>query len=248
MISRRRLTTDNGQAKLQAMKKVDEILRKYSETGLPFVTVKYAQSLDGRIATSEGDSQWISSQASLKFAHALRRDHDAVMVGIGTVLKDDPRLTVRLVGGRDPLRVVIDSRLRIPLDANVLADGNARNTLIIAGERAAGSRARRLERLGAQVLQVGSESDGRVNLSLMLDALAQRGIRSALVEGGGAIITSFLRAKLVDRLIAITTPKIIGRGTEAIGDLGITRLRDAMTFSSVVIRRRGTDVIFDCRF
>ncbi len=212
----------------------------------PFITVKYAQSLDGRIATSTGDSQWISSPASLKFAHRMRRDHDAVMVGIGTVLKDDPRLTVRLASGSDPLRVVIDSRLRIPLAANVLSTELARGTLIIAGERANQKRARRIERTGATVLFAPREGNGRIILIDALAALTDRGIRSVLVEGGAALITSLLSARLVDRMIVVTAPKIIGRGMEAIGELGIMRLGDVMTFSSVRIRRLGTDVIFDC--
>lgn len=209
--------------------------------------MKYAQSLDGRIATSTGDSQWISSPASLKFAHRLRRDHDAVMVGIGTVLKDDPGLTVRLVSGSDPLRVVIDSRLRIPIAANILSTKAATGTLIIAGEGANQKRARRIERTGATVLFAPTDGNpARVNLIDALSALTDRGIRSVLVEGGAALITSLLSARLVDRMVVITAPKIIGRGMEAICDLGIMRLKDAMTFSSVRIRRLGPDVIFDC--
>lgn len=223
-------------------------MRKAKLAGkMPFVTVKYAQSLDGRIATSTGDSQWISGPASLRFAHRLRRDHDAVMIGIGTVMNDDPRLNVRLASGSDPLRVVMDSRLRIPLAANVLSTEFATDTLIIAGEGANQKRARRIERTGATVLFVPTEGKtARVNLVDALSALGERSIRSVLVEGGAALITSLLSARLVDRMIVIIAPKIIGRGMEAIGDLGIMRLGDAMTFSSVRIRRLGPDVIFDC--
>src|ERR1044071_8217785 len=105
-----------------------ESLRKPPEDLLPFVTVKIAQTLDGRIATVSGDSQWISGPSSLKLAHQLRREHDAIIVGIGTALADDPQLTVRLVNGDDPLRIVIDSKLRLPHKARVLADGAARRT------------------------------------------------------------------------------------------------------------------------
>lgn len=209
--------------------------------------MKYAQSLDGRIATSTGDSQWISSPASLKFTHRLRRDHDAVMVGIGTVMNDDPRLNVRLVRGSDPLRVVIDSCLRIPLAANILSTESARGTLIIAGEGANQKRARSIERTGATVLFAPREDEtARVSLIDVLSRLGERGIQSVLVEGGSRLITSLIAARLVDRMVIITAPKIMGRGIEAIGELGIMRLGDALTFSSVRIRRLGPDVIFDC--
>src|SRR5713226_4276584 len=120
----------------EACRQVNEKYLKYSATGLPFVTLKFAQSIDGRIATATGESQWITGPAARRFAHKLRREHDAVMVGIGTVLSDDPQLTLRLVKGRDPLRIIVDSGLRTPLAARVLADGAARHTLIVTSESA----------------------------------------------------------------------------------------------------------------
>lgn len=219
-----------------------------SATGLPFVTVKFAQSLDGRIATITGDSQWISSPGARRLAHQLRRDHDAIMVGIGTVMADDPLLSVRLVRGRDPLRIVVDSRLRIPLTARVLADGAASHTLIVTSETAEVSRAREIENLGAEVLQIPTRPNHPgVDLEGLLETLGRRGIASVLVEGGKGIITSLLAARAVDRLVAVIAPKIIGQGTEAIGDLGITKLDEALTFISVRTRKLGPDVIFDGR-
>jgi diaminohydroxyphosphoribosylaminopyrimidine deaminase / 5-amino-6-(5-phosphoribosylamino)uracil reductase len=219
---------------------------KRAQEGLPFVTVKYAQSLDGRIATATGDSQWISSPESLRFVHKLRSEHDAILAGIGTVLKDDPRLTTRLVKGRDPLRVIVDSRLRIPLKARVLSEGAARHTLIFATEKAARARALKLEGLGAQVLTVPAEpGQSNVSLAALLARLRERGIRSVVVEGGAKIITSLLEGRLVDRLVIIIAPKIIGRGTEAINELGIKRLSDAIRFSQFETRRLGPDIIFD---
>lgn len=224
------------------------LMSNYSATSFPFVTVKFAQSLDGRIATATGDSQWISSAASRRFAHQLRREHDAIMVGIGTVLADDPELNVRLVRGRDPLRIVIDSSLRVPLTARVFANGAASHTLVATNETADAARAREIKDLGAEVLRFAPPPDqSGVNIALLFEELARRGIASVLVEGGKGIITSLLAARAVDRLIVVIAPKIIGQGTEAIGDLGITRLSDAITFSSVKIRRLGEDVIFDAR-
>lgn len=219
---------------------------KHPSGGPPFVTVKFAQSLDGRIATVTGDSQWISSQSSLRFAHKLRREHDAIMVGIGTVLRDDPRLTVRLVNGRNPLRIIVDSRLRLPLTARVLAQGAAHHTLIAATERAASERVRALERLGAEVLQLptGNTETG-VDLAELFAELGRRKISSVLVEGGARIVTSLLAARLVDRLVIAIAPKIIGQGTEAVGDLKIAHLRDAIVFSTFKTRRLGPDIIFD---
>lgn len=221
---------------------------KLAETGLPFVTVKFAQTLDGRIATTTGDSRWISGPGALKFAHKLRMEHDAIMVGIGTVLADDPRLTVRLIEGRDPLRVVVDSRLRIPLTAQVLKSAVVSNTIIATTDAADARRVERLRRHGATVLVLPSgKNPVGVDLKKLLRQLGKRRIGSILVEGGSGIITSLLAARLVDRLVVVTAPRILGRGIEAIGDLGITRLSNAIRFTSVKTQRIGPDIVFDGR-
>lgn len=226
----------------------DQKYLKHSAAGLPSVTVKFAQTLDGRIATATGDSRWISSPSARRFVHQLRSEHEAIMVGIGTVLSDDPELTVRLVKGRDPLRIVIDSNLRIPTTARVLANGAASHTLIVTSETADLARAREIEELGGEVLRLaGSALGSGIDLSQLLKELGRRGIGSVLVEGGRAIITSLFAARAVDRLVAVIAPKIIGQGIESIGDLGITRLDQAITFSSLKTRRLGPDFIFDAR-
>jgi diaminohydroxyphosphoribosylaminopyrimidine deaminase / 5-amino-6-(5-phosphoribosylamino)uracil reductase len=227
---------------------MNEKYYKYSATGLPFVTVSFAQSLDGRIATGTGNSQWISSPAARRFAHKLRREHDAILVGIGTVLADDPRLTVRLVNGRDPLRVVVDSRLRIPLNSRALNNGAANHTLVATRKDADLARIRAIRNTGAEVLQLEASPDHRgVDLMRLFEELGRRGIASVLAEGGKGIITSLITCDAVDRLATVIAPKLIGEGTEAIGDLGITKLNEAIVFSSVNTRRLGPDIVFDGR-
>jgi len=214
----------------------------------PFVTVKFAQSLDGRIATLAGESKWISGSGARRFVHRLRREHDAILVGIGTVLIDDPQLTVRLVPGRDPLRIIVDSHLRIPLTARVLAEGAASGTLIVTGKSADRSRAEEIKSLGAEVLRLPSSKDNSgIDIARLLKELGRRGIASVLVEGGKGIITSLLKARAVDRMVAVIAPKLVGQGIEAVGDLGIKKLDDAIVFSSVKTRRLGADMIFDGR-
>jgi riboflavin-specific deaminase-like protein len=224
------------------------VIAKDEQTRRPFVTVKFAQSLDGRIATSTGDSRWISGNATLRLAHKLRHEHDAILVGIGTVLADDPQLTVRLLKGRDPLRVIIDSNLRTPLAARVLADGAASGTVIATTSNVDPNRVREIQALGVEILRLPvAHSGSGIDILRLLDELGRRGITSVLVEGGKGIITSMLAARVVDRLIVVIAPKIIGQGTEAIGNLGIDKLSDAITFAAVKVRRLGDDVLFDGR-
>ena len=175
----------------------------------------------------------------------LRAQHDAIMVGIGTVLADDPLLTVRAVKGRNPLRVVLDSRLRIPLKAQVL-QGEAK-TLIVTTDAHARKKVRTIQKQGKEVLAVQRDTKGRVDAKSLMKVLAERGISSILVEGGGAVVTSLLKGGLVNRMVVITAPLIVGKGLEGIGDLGITDLRGAIRPSSYTVRRVGEDVIFDLR-
>ena len=164
-------------------------------------------------------------------------------MGIGTVLADDPRLTVRLAEGSSPIRVVVDSRLRTPLSANVLAP-IAPGTLIATTPRAPESAAEALRASGAEVLRARATDDGRVDLGDLLGRLRDRGIRSVLIEGGRAIITSTLREGLVDRLTVCIAPKVIGEGIAAIGDLNIERLREAVIFRNARFVACGEDVVF----
>ncbi|MDQ4094576.1 MAG: GTP cyclohydrolase II [Actinomycetota bacterium] len=206
----------------------------------PYVVLKYAQTLDGRIATTTGDSKWISGEEERCISHALRAACDAVMVGVGTVLRDDPQLTTRLVPGASPLRVVLDSTLRTPSTALVLHGHSV--TVVLTTERAAQSDRERLGALGASI-QVLPEGPTGVDLPMALRLLRELGVRTLLVEGGARVITSLLTARLVDRLIVGTAPKIIGAGTEAVGNLGIARVMQGISLRNRCMHVTADDVI-----
>jgi GTP cyclohydrolase II len=207
----------------------------------PYVVLKYAQTLDGRIATHTGDSKWISSEAERRTSHALRAACDAVLVGVGTVLSDDPQLTVRLVPGASPLRIVLDSTLRLPPDALILAD--AAPTLVVTTERSDASRRKALQAQGVAVHVVDAHPPWGVGLKATLQVLRARGVHTLLVEGGGAVITSFLRERLVDRLIVGIAPTILGAGTDAVGDLETTSVADSLRLSGRTVHAVGDDVL-----
>jgi diaminohydroxyphosphoribosylaminopyrimidine deaminase/5-amino-6-(5-phosphoribosylamino)uracil reductase len=213
----------------------------------PVVTLSYAQTLDGRLATSTGSSQWISGPESLRFSHELRAKHDAIMVGVGTVCKDDPRLTVRLVAGQNPLRIVVDSTLRTPLTAAVLAEGAAPGTVLAVTNFAPAAKRGKVHALGATVLCLPTNAGGRVDLVALLAALHQWGVGSVLVEGGAQMITALLQARLVDRLVVCVAPKILGAGIEAVGDLGIRELARSLIVTDTSVIRYGVDLVLDGR-
>jgi 3,4-dihydroxy 2-butanone 4-phosphate synthase/GTP cyclohydrolase II len=206
----------------------------------PYVVLKYAQTLDGRIATAGGDSKWISGEEERALSHALRAACDAVMVGVGTVLRDDPQLNVRLVPGASPLRVVLDSTLRTPSDA-LLLDGEP-VTLLLTTERASEDDRKRVQEAGAGV-RVLPPGPGGVDLAAALRELRASGVRSLLVEGGAQVITSLLSAGLVDRVVVGTAPKIIGAGKEAVGDLGVARVTDGIALSNRSVHLTADDVV-----
>ena len=213
----------------------------------PSVTVSYAQTLDGRVATATGESKWISCPESLRFAHEMRAGHDAVLIGAGTVCSDDPLLTVRHVPGTSPLRVVVDSTLRIPPEAAVLANGAAPGTVLAVTDRAPAKRRDKAISLGATVMQLPSDVDGRVDLAALLGELVTSGIASVMVEGGATLITGFFKAQLVDRLAVCIAPKILGDGVEAIGDLGIRDLARSLTLADTAVEPYGVDLILSGR-
>ncbi len=225
--------------------RINEAYFKYIQTGIPFVTLKFAQTLDGRIATVTGDSQWISSESTRRLAHRLRSFHDGIMVGLGTILADDPRLTVRLVKGRNPIRVIPDSRLRISPKAKVLKDQDVAPTVIATTSRADEGKLTLLKQMGIEVLMVDEDEMGEVDLEDLLKKLGKKGISSILVEGGAQIITSLFRRGLVDKIVLVIAPKIMGKGIEAVGDLNIRGVDDVLELSFVREYRRGEDLVIE---
>ncbi|KPK62803.1 hypothetical protein AMJ83_09650 [candidate division WOR_3 bacterium SM23_42] len=192
-------------------------LRKHHrKTGRPLVTLSYAQSLDGSITTRRGVPLSLSGRESLRLWHRLRVCHDAILVGIGTVLADDPQLNVRLVTGSDPQPVIIDTSLRFPLKA--LALNSSKSPWIITTQKGDSKKQKRLESLGAHVIRLKKTRRGWVDLRSVLEYLAQRGVDSVMVEGGARIITSFLKAQLADRFVITITPFFVG-GVHAIEEL-----------------------------
>jgi GTP cyclohydrolase II len=204
------------------------------------VVLKYAQTLDGRIATATGDSRWISGEAERALSHGLRAACDAVMVGIGTVLADDPQLTVRMVDGASPTRVVLDTTLRIPSDAKILSEDAP--TVVLTGEGSAPARREALRARGARVLVV-SAGPGGLDLAACLDALHEQGVGALLVEGGARVVTSLLGSGLADRIVVAIASRIIGAGTEAVGPLGITRVADGLPLANRSVHLVGDDLV-----
>lgn len=218
---------------------LNEAFNHFIVTGMPFVTVKTALTLDGRIATRTGHSRWITGAESREAVHTLRHRHQAIMVGAGTVLADDPELTTRLaVPGLNPVRVVVDSRLRLPLGARVL-NAEAR-TIVLTTDEADELAAGRLREAGAEIVRCGPGP--RVNLAAGLMALGERGIGSVLVEGGGILNGSLLEAGLASKIMLFYAPKIVGDGAPSgFAFDGPERMDDAANIKIASIERYGDD-------
>jgi diaminohydroxyphosphoribosylaminopyrimidine deaminase/5-amino-6-(5-phosphoribosylamino)uracil reductase len=229
--------------------RLNEAYVKHRTTGLPFVTAKWAMSLDGRIATRAGDAHWISGAASRALVHELRAAVDAILVGIGTVLRDDPQLTARDLPcdrriDRQPTRIVLDSTLRIPPGARVLARDGAGVVVATTGRSRPEAR-RVLEGLGAEVI-VADGPDGRVDLKGLFEGLGRRGTLSLLVEGGGAVHGACVAAGLVDKVLAFVAPLILGGPAPGPVDSGgVERIAQAWHLTRVSIRHVDQDLMIE---
>ncbi|MSP48784.1 MAG: bifunctional diaminohydroxyphosphoribosylaminopyrimidine deaminase/5-amino-6-(5-phosphoribosylamino)uracil reductase RibD [Alphaproteobacteria bacterium] len=214
--------------------------------GRPMVTVKLATSLDGRLATHTGESQWISGEAARQEGHRLRADHDAIMVGVGTVLADDPSLTCRFPGSEDrtPVRIVVDSRLRLPLTSKLVIGARTIPTWVLALADTDSLRCRALADLGVEVLEIPSEEVGRPDIRQALRLLGERGLTRLLVEGGGRLVASLLAVAVVDRLVWFRAPIVIGGdGIPASAAFGVDRLAQAPRWRRIGTVELGDDVM-----
>jgi diaminohydroxyphosphoribosylaminopyrimidine deaminase/5-amino-6-(5-phosphoribosylamino)uracil reductase len=220
---------------------------KFIRTGLPFVAAKSALTLDGWTATSSGSSKWITGESSRRFVHRLRQRSDAVMVGVGTVLADDPSLTARLEKkqGKNPLRVIVDTHLRTPPEAKLFRTGSA-PTLIVVGESVSGREFKVFEDQGATFL-VCPEKDGRVDPSAMMARLGKMEVTSVLLEGGSTLMGAMIRRRLIDKFYIFKAPKLLGGGDGvpmACGP-GPARIDDCIRLKGVRLRRFGEDVLIE---
>lgn len=225
-------------------RRLNEVFLKWVTRKLPFVTLKFACSLDGKIATVAGESQWISGIESRKFTHHLRDINDAILVGVGTVLADNPTLTTRLIVGKNPVRVIVDSNARTPLDAKVVTDKSAR-TIIATTSNAPPEKISALKNCGVDIITAGDSE--RVDLEILMRELANRELTSVLVEGGGTIHFSMLAAGLVDKIFAFVAPKIIGgvNALTAVEGAGFEKLSDAALLKNLSTERLGDDVLIE---
>jgi diaminohydroxyphosphoribosylaminopyrimidine deaminase / 5-amino-6-(5-phosphoribosylamino)uracil reductase len=234
--------------------RLNEAFVKFRRTRRPFVTLKAGMSLDGKIATRGGESRWITSRASRAAARRLRGAHEAVVVGVGTVLADDPALSGPRASGRDgfarpggPARVVLDSRLRTPAGARLLRAAGG-PVLLLAGRGAPAARRRRLERAGALVVEIATR-EGRVDLGAAIRELGRRGLATVLIEGGGEVLGAALDAGIGDRVALFVAPRLLGgrEARPAFGGGGVARLSDAARLEDARPRRIGTDWMIEAR-
>ena len=218
-------------------------LKRQAE-GRPLVTLKLAQSLDGGIATAAGESRWITGEAARRHAHLLRAEHDAVMVGSGTALADDPRLTVRVAGleGRRPVRIVADGRLRLPLTAALVASAREQPTWLLTRHDSDRLRREAFAGAGVEVIALSTHAEELLDLRAGLQALGERGLTRVLVEGGGVLAAGLLAAGLVDRLALYRAPIVLGADARpAVAPLGLEQLAQAPAFRLIEALDLGAD-------
>lgn len=227
-------------------RKLNEAFNHFIGTKRPFMVAKIAQSLDGRVATRAGQSKWITGEKARKFGHQLRHQCDGIMVGIGTVLADNPSLTCRMRGGVDPVRIILDSQARTPLKSNILKviKKSKAATWIFVDKKAPAGKVSALEKAGAEVIRVRSRG-GQLSLEHVLEILGKRDLLSVLVEGGPSLMGSLFDGGFISKVHAFVAPLVIGGedATPSVGGQGARRLTDAYRLDELEVQRLGCDVL-----
>ncbi len=241
------VSVTTGVCEAQA-RKLNESFVKYILTKRPFVTIKCASTLDGRLATRTGDAKWVTGPEARGFVHQLRHDSDGIMVGIGTVKMDDPRLTTRLADGKgvDPIRIILDTHLNIPEDAKVLRTQSDSGTVVAVGDSVPEDKRNRLESRGIQVLR-SPLKDGRIDLAQLMVRLGEMEITSILLEGGGRVIAAALAAGIADKICFFYAPKILGGddGVPICSGTGPALMKEAIPVKDMAVHRFGEDVMVE---
>jgi diaminohydroxyphosphoribosylaminopyrimidine deaminase/5-amino-6-(5-phosphoribosylamino)uracil reductase len=230
------------------VRKLNEIFIKYITTKLPFCILKTAMTLDGKIATSTGDSMWITNEGSRNYVHKIRHRVSGIMVGIGTILADNPKLTTRLDNkeGKDPIRIIVDTTAKIPLDSNVLNTNSKARTIIVTTENADDEKLEAIKAKGAEII-ITPLRNNKVDLSFLMQRLAESGIDSILIEGGSTLNYSALEEGIIDKVISFIAPKIIG-GNDAktpVGGEGIKYVKDAILLENIQVSRFNEDIMIE---
>ncbi|MEG2291361.1 MAG: bifunctional diaminohydroxyphosphoribosylaminopyrimidine deaminase/5-amino-6-(5-phosphoribosylamino)uracil reductase RibD [Clostridium sp.] len=225
-------------------RKANEVFIKYIEKKKPFVVLKSAMSLDGKIATAFGESKWITGKKSRREVHKLRNDLSAIMVGVDTVIMDNPQLTCRMLEGRNPTRIIVDSELRIPKNSKVLENINDIKTIIATTQKVEKEKVDYLEKLGVVIIKTKSK-DGKVNLKELMIRLGELKVDSILLEGGATLNYSAIEAKIIDKILIYVAPKIIGgvKSKTPVGGNGIEQLKDAFKVKDLNVSIVGEDIL-----
>lgn len=226
------------------LRKQNEVFFKWIEHKKPFVVLKAAMTLDGKIATATGQSKWITNETSRAYGYKLRDIYDGIMVGINTVIEDDPMLTARVDGGKNPIRIVVDSSLRIDINANVVQDKSAK-TIVATTDKADKDKILKLQAQDVDVIVVDKDENDKVDIEKLLDILGQQNICNILVEGGATLSGSFVARKLVDKVYFFIAPKIVG-GKEAktpVAGTGILNLQEALALKDIQIEKLEEDIL-----
>lgn len=226
------------------LRKQNEVFFKWIEHKKPFIVLKAAMTLDGKIATATGQSKWITNETSRAYGYKLRDIYDGIMVGINTVIEDNPMLTARVDGGKNPIRIVVDSSLKIDINANVVQDKSTK-TIIATTDKANKDKILKLQAQDVDVIVVDKDKNDKVDIEKLLDILGQQNICSILVEGGATLSGSFVAKKLVDKVYFFIAPKIVG-GKEAktpVAGTGILNLQEALALKDIQIEKLEEDVL-----